>query len=440
MQKGLFGVSYAPTITRLIDGAHVDAERSSTDNADMNQAPIRVLHIITRLANGGAAENTIYSVNGLNRSRYAVDLAIGGSPGDDEIDQVEKLRIADDVRVFRVPGLVRDPGLGEIKALYALRRIIRDGGYRIVHTHGAKAGILGRMAARREAVPVIINGIHGHTFSQQMNPIARALYRTIERRVARYTTHFVTVGDDLRRQYIDAGVGTPDTFSVIHSGMELERFTAAGAMPASSRDQDRAEWGVEPHHVLVVNVSRMEPRKGHRFFLEAAAALSGELSKESPTAGGAKLRFMIVGDGPEEAALREQAARLGIADRVIFTGYRTDVERFFAMADVVALTSLWEGLPRVLVQAAATGKPAVTFACDGAAEVVADGETGFVVGMRDVAALTERLRSLVESAELRARMGVRAKSMVNESWTVEAMVTQIEALYEGLVGLTTSGL
>lgn len=395
-------------------------------------APIRVLHIITRLANGGAAENTIYAVNGLDRSRWLVELAIGGQPGEDETDQVEKLAIATDVTVHRIESLVRNPGIGELKALNELRRLIREGRFSIVHTHGAKAGILGRMAAHREGVPIIINGIHGHTFSPQMNPLARLLYRTIERRVSRHTTHFVSVGDDLRVQYLAARVGDPDRYTVIHSGMELRRFLDAGAVTAAEREAIRAELGIPSDAVVFANISRMEPRKGQRFFLEAASKVDATGSEGIVQPSAAVPWFVIVGDGPEEAALRAQARELGIYERVVFTGYRRDVERMFAMCDVVVLTSLWEGLPRVLVQAAAAARPAISFACDGAHEVITDDENGWVVPMKDVEAVTDRMQRLLDNPTLRERMGRTGRDSVNDSWTVEAMVEEIETLYERL--------
>lgn len=415
---------------------------------------VRVLHVITRLANGGAAENTIYTVNGLDRSRWSVELAIGGSPGEDETDQVEKLAIAADVPIHRIESLVRNPGLGELRALAALRRLIRTGGYTIVHTHGAKAGILGRMAAHREGVPVIINGIHGHTFSPQMNPLARLVYRTIERRVARYTTHFVPVGDDLRVQYLAARVGDAARYTVIHSGMELTRFLAAAAIDAAGRAAIRAELGIPADAVVFANISRMEPRKGHRFFLDAAARVAprpaggmaprtdgaGAFARQTPPPAGegGPPWFVIVGDGPEEAALRAQARELGIDERVVFTGYRRDVERMFAMSDVVVLTSLWEGLPRVLVQAAAAARPAISFACDGAREVIVDDENGWVVPMKDVDAVADRMGRLLADPALRERMGQAGRALVNDSWTVEAMVGEIDALYSRLLDATTA--
>ena len=384
--------------------------------------PIPVLHVITRLANGGAVENTIYTINGLDRRRWRPALVTGGMPAED--DQSQNLALADDVPLIRVPTLTRNPGLGDGTALRHLRRVIRDGGYKIVHTHGSKAGILGRLAAAKEGVPVIVHGVHGHSFSPQMSKPARVLFRAVERYTARRTTHFVSVGEDLRTQYLAAGVGSPERFSIIHSGMELARFTDAAMLPAEERTAVRSELGIPTDAVVFANVSRMEPRKGHRFFLDAAARLTWR--GETPW-------FVIVGDGPEEEALRAQARELGIAERVIFTGYRGDVERMFAMADVVVLTSLWEGLPRVLVQAAAVGRPAVSFACDGAREIIDDDTNGWVVPMRDVEAVGDRMQRLVDHPEERRRMGEAARAKVNASWTVESMVEQIDTLYRRLL-------
>ncbi|MCG8478193.1 MAG: glycosyltransferase family 4 protein, partial [Spirochaetales bacterium] len=338
--------------------------------------------------------------------------------------------IADGVTVHRIPTLTRNPGVHDVRALASLRRLMRDGNYRIVHTHGAKAGILARMAAHRERVPIIINGIHGHTFSPQMHPIARAIYRAVERRVARYTTHFVPVGDDLRKQYLAAGVGDDGRYTVIHSGMELSRYTAAATIEEEERRSIRAEFGIPEDAVVFANISRMEPRKGHRFFLEAARGVVDDAVAQP---GKNEPRFVIVGDGPEETNLRAQAESLGIGEKIIFTGYRGDVERMFAMCDVVVLTSLWEGLPRVLVQAAAAAKPVVTFACDGASEVVEDDVNGWVVPMRDVDAVRRRLSRLIEDAGLRRRMGEAGRRKVNDTWTVETMVRDIESLYERLL-------
>ncbi len=393
-----------------------------------------VLHVITRLANGGAGENTLYSVNGLDHDRYAVDLAVGE---ESEPGLLEKIGLNPAVRLIEVPGLRRDPApLREAAVIRELRRVIAAGGYRIVHTHGAKAGVLGRIAAARERVPVIINGIHGITFSERMSPVARTIYRLMERRVGRKTTHFVAVGEDLRRKYVAAGVGRPDRYRVIHSGMDVERFRAAAALSDSERARLRTELAIPEGAIVIGKISRLEKRKAYHFFVDAAARILSGVPGGQPSAPALPdLRFLIVGDGPDTGRIASLVAERGLTDSVIFTGYRTDVERIFALCDVVVLTSLWEGLPRVLVQAAAAGKPVVTFDVDGAWEVVREGHNGFVVPSGDVGALADRIARLVTDDDLRARMGDAATSMVDDSWTVDAMVERIEALYaEALAG------
>ncbi|MFP4331305.1 MAG: glycosyltransferase [Spirochaetaceae bacterium] len=387
---------------------------------------LRVLHIITRLANGGAGENTLYSVNGIDPERYKVDLAVGEN---NEQAMIDKITISPDVSLKTISGLRRDPSpWQELRALSEIRRLIREGNYAIVHTHGAKAGILGRIAAHREGVPVIINGIHGITFSDQMGRVSREVYRLIERYVARFTTHFVSVGEDIKEKYLAAGVGSREKYTVIHSGMELSRFQAAADLPAEEIAAIKEELGIPPQATVIAKISRLEKRKGYPYFLRAAQRL---LRSCSPQQTG--VYFLIVGDGPELESMRAYASELGVAERVVFTGYRRDVERMFAASDIVALTSLWEGLPRVLVQAAACGKAIVTFDCDGAWEIVEEGRTGYIVGMKDEANLYRRLDRLVADRRLREEMGRRARSKVDESWSREAMIRSIETLYDQLL-------
>ncbi len=400
------------------DGYRNTAKKRSEE---MTQ-PVRVLHIITRIANGGAEENTLYTVNGLDKRRFAVDLATGGER---EAGSLDRIPLDPAVRLHQVPALGRNPDpRRELRALSQIRAVIRQGRYRIVHTHGAKAGILGRAAARREGVAVIINGIHGITFADTMNPVMRLLYRMLERRVGRYTTAFVSVGEDIKNKYHAARIGRPEQYRVIYSGMDLSEFHEAARMDEPARQAVRAELGLSQDDLVVGTVSRFEPRKGHRYLIEAAARLADTFPR---------LRVLLVGDGPimeEVAALAREA---GIADRTVMTGFRTDVARMFAAMDVHVLTSLWEGLPRVLVQAAAVGRPSVTFACDGAHEIVDDGMNGFVVEMKNVAQLTDRLRVLLTDPETRERMGAAARRKVDDRWDRQEMVRRIENLYEDLL-------
>ena len=378
----------------------------------------RILHITTRIAGGGACENILLSVNGFNKERYSVDLAIGE---ESETALIEQYGLDPSVTLFIIPSLRRKPSpLHEIIALRNIRNIIRKRKYDIIHTHGAKAGILGRIAAKKERVSHIINGIHGITFSQEMGFLTRHFYKWIERRTGKYTDKFISVGADIRDKYIHARIGKPEQYVIIHSGMDIARFRTH--MSKQKQLLIRKELGIPKHATIIANISRLEPRKGFHYFIEAAKNLA---SKD--------LCFLIVGEGPEYSRLQTLAARYNLESIVIFTGYQKYVEHIFAISDIIVLTSLWEGLPRVLVQAAISGTPAVTFDVEGAKEIIKNNINGYIVSMKDITALTNRIRYLIENPKLRMQMGAAAKQCVDDRWSVASMVQQLETTYQDLL-------
>jgi glycosyltransferase involved in cell wall biosynthesis len=224
----------------------------------------------------------------------------------------------------------------------------------------------------------------------------------------------------VKNKYLAEAVGRREQYVTIPSGMDTRPFRHA-LDPAHGRIPVRAELGLAEDHVVAGMVSRLEPRKGYRYFLEAI----GRLAPDFP-----QLRALIVGEGSQHQELETMAAALGIGDRVVFAGYRADVARAMSAFDVAVLTSLWEGLPRVLVQYSLLEKPIVTFAVEGAHEVVDHGRSGYVVPLRDVDALVDRLRPLVASRGLRAELGRRSRERVEGRWDVEIMVDRIRQVYD----------
>jgi glycosyltransferase involved in cell wall biosynthesis len=386
-------------------------------------APVRVLHVLTRIAGGGAEDNTLFTCNGLSRRGYEVDLAIGE---ENEPASIWKTGIDSAVRVFLIEGLRRNPApIQELIALHRLRGLIRSRGYHIVHTHGSKAGILGRIAAAKEHVPCVIHGIHGISFSPHMGIIPRTLYRSLERWVGRKTTAFVCVGEDMRNKYLQAEIGSPNQYHIVYSGMNLQEFrrTADTFDPTKPRQ----ELGIPTEATVIGMVSRMEERKQHLLFLEGIHRLHIQ------TGGKSAFHVLLVGDGPMEQEIRSFVTQNDMSDYVHFTGYRKDVETMFAVSDIIALTSKWEGLPRVLVQAAATGRPVVTFEVDGVHEIVNNGQTGFIVPQGDIVALSEKLKNLLENPDLRRSMGQTARGVVDERWSIEAMINGTDSVYRSLL-------
>jgi glycosyltransferase involved in cell wall biosynthesis len=380
--------------------------------------PARMLHVITRLIRGGADENTLYTVRGLDRSRYQVDIAVGDG------SELESFGPLEDVGVHVVPELVREPNpWKDLVALFKLARLMRRGRYQIVHTHTAKAGFLGRIAAAMVGSPIIVHTVHGVTFHEQIPPFQRGFYLLLERVAARFTHQFVAVGEDVKNIYLRSGIGEARVYETIYSGMPLDDFLDAGRMSDAERATVRAELGSSPDRQVVAMAARLEARKGHIYLFQAVQ----RLRSRHPL-----LEVWILGDGDLRPHLEWQAAALGISDRVKFLGHRTDLARVLAAADISVLTSLWEGLPRVLVQSAAAGRPILTFDVEGAWEVVREGRNGFIVPSKDVDAFSTRLEQLLVD-RIRAReLGDAGRDQVSAQWTVETMLDRLDRMYQRL--------
>ncbi|SIQ32692.1 Glycosyltransferase involved in cell wall bisynthesis [Alkalispirochaeta americana] len=380
---------------------------------------MRVCHLTTRLVKGGADFNIFY-----NMLRGAPDLVQTLVVGAEYHEgMVEELRQAG-VEVVVVPHICREISPGaEVRAFRWLWRFFRKNSFDIVYTHNAKTGILGRFAVpRRAGGAVVLHGVHGMSFTDSMARPVFLLFRWLERRAAGRTDLFVSVGYTLRDLMVEAGVGRPGQYRIIRSGMEIERFRLA------RRDEAlRQEVGCSgPDDVLCAVVARLEQRKGQHWFLEAFARAVEELERSGQ---GLSLRAVLLGDGPRREALEEQARRLGVSSRVVFPGFRDNPQDYFAAADLVCLTSEWEGVPQSLVQAAAAGRAAVAFDVPGIRETVEEGVTGLVVPFRDISALTEALVHLARDRELRERFGRAAAARPLEEWSLPVMVERTDALY-----------
>jgi glycosyltransferase involved in cell wall biosynthesis len=381
---------------------------------------MRVTHVITRLVIGGAQENTIATVLGLqNRPGLQVHLVSGPTTGPE--GSLESAFAAQPELLTILPSLIRPihPWC-DLLAWLGLVKMFRAAAPRIVHTHSGKAGVLARLAARRAGVPIIIHTVHGPSFGPFQGPVANLVLRTAERRAAAVTTHFISVADAMTRQYLAAGVGRPDQFSRIFSGFVLEPFLAARNDP-----ELRARLGIAPTDFVVGKIARLFQLKGHEDLIEAAP----EVLRRHP-----QTKFLLVGDGALRPRLQERARAAGLEKEVIFAGLvaPADIPRYVGVMDVVAHLSRREGLARALPQALAAGRPVAAYDCDGANEVCFSGQTGFLIPLGDVKTLAERLVQLAEDAALRERLGRRGREFARENFGVATMVENIYALYQKL--------
>jgi len=388
---------------------------------------MRVTHVITRLIIGGAQENTIASVLGLGSlPGLEVDLLAGPTSGPEGSLEAE-LRAAGPARSSVAPLLTIIPELvrpvhpwKDLLALRRLTKIFRARRPDLVHTHSGKAGVLGRLAASRAGVPIIVHTVHGPSFGTFQGRWANALFRGAEQRAARVTTHFVSVADAMTQQYLAAGIGRPEQFTRIFSGFPLAPYFAAQNDLAL-----RARFGLSSDDLVVGKIARLVPLKGH----DTLFAIAPSLLAACP-----QLKFLFVGDGVWRGRFEQMARASGLQNHFRFAGLMPpkDIPSLLGIMDILVHLSEREGLPRALPQALAAGRPVVAFDCDGAREVCRDGETGFLVRPGHGHALSERLLLLARDARLRAELAARGREFVRANFAVELMIANLHRLYVNL--------
>lgn len=380
--------------------------------------PIRVLHPITRLIVGGAQENTMLTAQLLDPARWQVDVLSGPQTGS-EGSLIETVRERG-IPLIIEPSLVREVNpLQDLRALFRLIRLMRQGRYTIVHTHSSKAGIVGRWAAKLAGVPIIVHTVHGWGHHERQHPLIRAYYILLEKLTLPITDKLIVVSPLNTEKGLADGIGRPEHYAVIRSGIELERF----GHPQVDRATTRAAWNIPLDAPVVGTVTRLSAQKAPLDFVRAAAQVAAAVPN---------VYFLVVGDGPLRAEVEKVARDLGIRERLVLTGLRRDVPEQLAAMDIFALSSLWEGLPRVLPQAMASGLPVVATATDGSIEAVTDGENGFLVPPGQPAILAESLIRLLRDPALARQMGEAGRQRVAE-FDVRTMVAQIDQLYQELL-------
>jgi glycosyltransferase involved in cell wall biosynthesis len=379
---------------------------------------MRVTHVITRLIVGGAQENTVASVLGLkDKPGLKVDLISGLSQGPEGSLEKEFENQPGMLRIM--PELVRPVRpWKDWQALGRLREIFSREQPDIVHTHSGKAGVLGRLAAAKAGVRVIVHTIHGPSFGQFQGYAANCLFRMAERRAGKATTHFVTVADAMKSQYLAAGIGRPELYTRVFSGFKLEPFSLATNDPAL-----RAQHRIAPTDIVVGKIARLVKLKGH----DDLFAIAPALVQKCP-----RMKFLLVGDGPWRERFVRQASELGLEKHFIFTGLvpPEQVAQLVGITDLVIHLSSREGLARALPQALAAGRPIVAYDNDGASEVCLEQETGFLIRNGDLVRLQEQILRLAADPELRRRLGERGRQFVRERFAVERMVNDLYTLYQ----------
>ncbi len=420
------------------------------------QKKIKIVHIITRLILGGAQENTLLTVEGLQKiDSYEVTLLTGPSLGPEGslIEEAKKRGI----KLVIIKSFRRNihPWL-DFKSFLELYFLLRKENYHIVHTHSSKAGILGRLAAWLTGTPIIIHTIHGLPFFPYQHKFMNFLAVNLERTTSLFTDKIITVCDNMAKKAHHAKVAPLNKFFTIYSGMELDEF-----LNVKENKKLKESLAIKDGELVVGKIARLFELKGHRFLLKSAKEVIArfpnvhpvrnrsplgdrtEMPKALPISNGVK--FLFIGNGNLKDKLEKQATELGIENKIIFAGLvpREKISDYISIMDIVVHVSLREGLARAIPQAFACSKPVVAFDIDGAEEIIRDGQNGFLLpapniseekwNLYDSGRLTSSILKLLKDKDLRKKMGEEGRKIVDPIFRAEHMVVEIDNLYRQLL-------
>lgn len=374
-----------------------------------------VMRVITRLNVGGPARQAILLTDPLAVRGHTSHLVWGTvSTGEGE------LPLPRGTPNTYVPQLRRElRPAGDTKAMWKLERLMRSYRPHVVHTHMAKAGTLGRLAARRAGVPVVIHTFHGHVLGGYFSGWKSRALLTAERGLARMSDALVAVSPAVRDELLALGIGRPCQWRVIPVGLDLHDLLTREVV----RAQARGALGLPETGPVVGIVGRLVPIKDHGTFLDAAA----RVSRERPDT-----TFVVAGGGELRSDLELRARRL-LGDRCRFLGWVMDLPTLYAAMDLVVLTSRNEGTPVALIEAGAAGRPAVATRVGGVADVVLDGKTGVLVPPEDPRAVASGISALLDDPSRARALGEAARREVRSRFTIGRLADDLASLYDELL-------
>ena len=387
----------------------------------------RVLRILNRLAVGGPVLNATYLTKYM-MPEFETLLVVGEK--EDHEKSAAFLTDQLDIEYKTVKGMGRsiNPG-SDFFAYQRMKKLIRDFKPDIVHTHAAKPGAIGRLAAAAMKVPAIVHTFHGHVFHSYFNSVKTNFFINTERYLARKSHAIVAISDQQKKELsIDFKIAPPDKFRVIPLGFDLDRFQTD---QQQKRLKFRNEFALADHEIAIGIIGRLVPVKNHYLFLKGIAHVLQASNK--------KIKAFIIGDGETRADLENVAGQAGIKfstekdaahpHPLVFTSWRSDVDVINAGLDLVALTSFNEGTPVSLIEAQAANKPIVSTRVGGISDIVQEGETALLSDINDTAVFCDNLLKLVEDDELRHRMGSNSSQYVLERFSYQRLTQDMAQLY-----------
>ena len=385
---------------------------------------IKIAEVITRMDWGGSPDTVRLLCERLNPEIYDVRLICGPTvhPSKETGNFFKEFKD----NIFYIPHLMRSINIfKDSLAIFSLYRLFRKEKFDIVHTNTAKAGVLGRIAARIAGVPAIVHSSHGHNFYGYFGPITSKMVVILERFMTHFTDKIIALTELEKKDLVAFKVTQPEKIIVINSGLELDNYRK----PIIDVQDKRSELKIEQNMSVVGMISRLEPVKGPEYLVQAARLV---------IEGVPRVKFLIVGEGSLRNKLESQCKKMGILDKFIFAGWREDISQILCVLDILVLSSLNEAVGKVLIEAGACGVPVVATRVGGVPEIVKDNQTGILVPPKDADSLAQAIILLLEDRERRQNMGETAKKWVDDKFSAHRMVERISSLYSDMVKKETT--
>lgn len=391
----------------------------------------RVLRILNRLAVGGPVLNATYLTKYLP-PEFDTLLVVGER--EDHEKSAEFLTDKLGITYTTIPAMGRAVNpLADYKAYGELKKLIQQFKPDIVHTHAAKPGAIGRLAAAALQVPVVVHTYHGHVFHSYFNSFKTNVFIKLERYLARKTNAIIAISEQQKKELVqEFRIAPEEKFHVIPLGLDLDAFATN---QEKKRKKFRAEFGLADDEIAIGIIGRLVPIKNHELFLKAVAHVLHQSDK--------KIKAFIIGDGETRSHLEKMAQQLGLsfatekssphAHPLVFTSWRGDVDVVMAGLDIVALTSFNEGTPVSLIEAQAANKPIVSTRVGGISDIVLEGKTALLADVQDEESFADHLLQLVQNDSLRCYLGGSGRPHVIERFSYQRLVHDITELYYQLL-------
>ena len=372
---------------------------------------IKLLHVITHLPIGGAQDNTLYTVELLNKDKY--DISLSCNLNGELVSRAKKVK---HLKLYDVPNLRREVSIiNDIRAFLYLYKLIKKENFTIIHTHSSKAGFLGRIAAMLNKTPIVIHTIHGFAFHDYMNSFKKNIFIYLEKLSAKWTHGLVTVSNLNKKKVVDLGIAPIEKLKNIYSGIDLTLFIN------EKNDQFRKELNLDENHILLGSVGRLSNQKDPITMIEAFCIVI----KRFPSA-----HLTLVGDGELRDEILIKINQLQLNGRVHLTGNKNDPWKIYHSLDLFIMSSIYEGLGRSITEALSCGVPVVCTSVEGVPEIVRDNETGILVPPKDPGALATGIINSLNDMDNAKKMAEEGRKFVNENFDVNKMVDDIDSLYD----------